>query len=188
MPDMKKTYWYLIVMASLVVASLACNLGASQVEGTATPSPLTPEDMSGPVEETLEGIRSGAQVELEISEQELTSLVAEGIEAQDETPIEDPQVLLRDGQIRFLATVERQGFNLPAEVVMTVQPDDQGKPEFNVVSATIGPLPVPGSVTSELESGLNQTFASEIESRAPNTHIESIVISEGVMTITGRAQ
>jgi hypothetical protein len=188
---MKKTYWYLVVLASLTLASLACNLGASQVENTPTALPVLPEgpgDASGTGEETLEGIQSGAQVELEISEQELTSLVAEGIEAQDEAPIEEPQVQLRDGRIRFLATVQRQGFNLPAEVVMTVQPDAQGKPDFDVVSATIGPLPVPGNVTSELESGLNETFAAEIDSRAPNTRIESIVVSDGIMTITGRTQ
>lgn len=188
---MKKTYWYLVVLAALVLASLACNIGASRIEPTQTSSPMpfeNLENLGDSAKETLEAVPSGAQVELEINEQELTSLVAAGIEGQEDTPIEDPEVQLRDGRIRFLATVERQGFNLPAEVVMTVQPDDQGKPEFNIVSATIGPLPLPESVKSELESSLDDAFASQIESRAPNTHIESIVIAGGVMTITGRAQ
>lgn len=188
---MKKTTWYLAILASLMLAALACNLGASRTEATPTALPASPDspgDLGQSVEATLEGMPSGAQVELEISEQELTALVAEEMESQDENPIQDPEVQLREGQIRFLATVERQGFGLPAEVVMSVQPDERGRPDFDVLSATIGPLPVPGSVTSELESGLNETFAAEIESRAPNTHIESIVISEGVMTITGRIQ
>lgn len=188
MHSMIKKYRYLMVLASLILASLACNLGASQAERTPTAPPMRLEDLEEMGEATPEGIRSGAQVELEISEEELTSLVAAGIEGQEDTPIQDPEVQLRDGQIRFLATVERQGFNLPAEVVMTVKPDAQGRPEFNVVSATVGPLPLPESVKSELESSLDEAFADQIESRAPNTHIESIVIAGGLMTITGRAQ
>lgn len=188
---MKRIHLHLIVLSVLILAAMACNLGASRINPTPTSAsiqPESPENLEETFKETIEESRSGEQIKLEINEQQLTSIVAGSIQEQDEPSIEEPQVLLRNGQIRFLATVERQNLALPAEVVMTVQPDANGRPDFNVVSARIGPLPVSGEVISDLESSLDQTLAAEIESRAPNTYIESIIIADGVMSITGRTR
>lgn len=180
---MSKIRNILLVVSVLLLATLACNLGVGRPEPTATPLPAAPEPV-----ETLPETPSAEQVKVEISEEQLTSIVASQVQAQEDVPVQDPQVQLRDGQIRFLATVEQQNISLPAEVVMTVQPDAAGSVNLDVLSAKIGPLPVPGSVTDELESSLNQVLAQEIESRAPNTHIESIAIDNGMMTIIGRGR
>lgn len=180
---MKKNDKFLLVVAVLLLATLACNLGVGRSEPTATPSPPAPQPV-----ETLPETPSAEQIKVEITEEQLTSIVASEVQGQDDVPVQDPQVQLRDGQVRFLATVEQQPISLPAEVVMTVQPDATGGVKLDVLSAKIGPLPVPGDVTDELETSLNQALAQEVESRAPNTHIESIVIANGIMTIIGRAR
>ncbi len=188
---MKKTYWFLVLSLVLIFLSLACNLGAGRLRSAATPTSLPPKNVES-LEESLrkavDEAQTGAEVKLEITEQQMTSFVANEIQRQDETPIDNPRVLLRDGQIKFLATVERQNIALPAEVLMTVQPDGNGRPRFRVDAAKIGPLPVPGNVKSDLESSLDGAFADEIESLTPNTYIESIIIADGVMTITGRVR
>ena len=189
MNTMNRLYRYLAVLVVLVSASIACNFALGRVKPTQTPTPLPTETATtqqNSIEDALKAAATPGEIKLVINESQLTSIVAGEIQKQDDVPITDPQVRLQDGQIQFSATVEQQGISLPAEVVMTVQPDANGRPDFKVVSAKIGPFPLPADVKSELETALDEAFTEEIESRAPNTRIESIVISDGVMTVIGR--
>lgn len=187
---MNRLYRYLAVLIALASASIACNFALGQVKPTETPTPPPPTEtvaaQQNSIEDALKAAATPGEIKLVINESQLTSIVTGEIQKQDDVPIADPQVRLRDGQIQFSATVEQQGISLPAEVVMTVQPDANGRPDFKVVSASIGPFPLPADVKSELETALDEAFTEEIESRAPNTRIESIVISDGVMTVIGR--
>jgi hypothetical protein len=95
---------------------------------------------------------------------------------------------LRDGQIQVFGTVEQQNFSGTARVAMTVDLDEEGRPDVNVVSASLGPFPIPQQITDNIESELNEAFTDQLESMAPNTRFESIVIADGKMTITGHAR
>jgi hypothetical protein len=188
---MNKNYKYLLLVAGLIFASLACNFGtrSSQLSQTPIPEPTQVIDsLEENPDQVLRDSENPEEVTLSITEGQLTSLVANEIQGQDDYPIKDPQVHLQDGQIRFTATVVQQNLSLPAEVVMTIQPDSSGHPQVDVVSAKIGPLPLPGKTVDDLESGLNSAFANEIESEVPNIRIENIIIANGVMTITGKAR
>jgi hypothetical protein len=186
---MNRAYRYLAVLIVLVSASIACNFAVGRVRPTGTPAPVPTEAVEAhknSTEDAQEAAPTPGEIKLVIDENQLTSIVAGEIQKQDDVPISNPQVRLRDGQIQFSATVKQQGISLPAEVVMSVQPDVNGHPDFKVVSATIGPFPLPAEVKSQLETALDAAFTEEIESRAPNTRIESIVIADGVMTVIGR--
>jgi uncharacterized protein YpmS len=186
---MNRVYRYLAVLIVLVSASIACNFAVGRVKPTDTPTPVpteTAKAQKNSIEDALKAAATPGEIKLIVDENQLTSIVAGEIQKQDDVPVTDPQVRLRDGQIQFTATVEQRGISLPAEVVMTVQPDANGHPDFKIVSAKIGPLPLPTNVKSELEAAMDAAFAEEIESRAPNTRIESIVIADGVMTVIGR--
>ncbi|MEJ2262021.1 MAG: hypothetical protein P8X95_01150 [Anaerolineales bacterium] len=186
---MNRVHRYLAVLIVLASASIACGFGISSAKPTDTPTPVpteTVEPQKNSIDDVLDAAATPGEIKLVIDEDQLTSIVAGEIRKQDDVPISNPQVRLRNGQIQFNATVEQQGISLPAEVVMNVQPDMNGHPDFKVVSATIGPFPLPADVKSQLETALDVAFTEEIESRAPNTRIESIVIADGVMTVIGR--
>lgn len=188
---MNKKIKYLVLALGLVVASLACNFGTrgSQLSQTPTPEPTQVIDsLQDNPDQTLQEPENTEQVTLSITESQLTSLVSNEIQAQDDYPVEDPQVRLQDGQVKFTANVVQQNLSLPAEVVMTVQPDPSGHPQVDVVSAKIGPLPLPGGTVDDLESALNSAFSNQIESEVPDIRIEKIIIANGVMTITGKAR
>jgi hypothetical protein len=180
---------FLLVLLVLAFVSLACNLGAPRTP--APPPPVSTEAVES-LEKTLENaadaMQQSGEINLEIDEAQLTSLVAFQLEEHGDESIQDPQVYLRDGQIQLFGTVERQGISGTARVIMTAAVDAEGRPDLNIESASIGPLPIPEQIVSELESQLDQAFGEQIEALAPNTWIESIVIADGKMTITGHAR
>lgn len=183
--------WRWFFPIALVLASLACSLPFVSPETPAPPIPVTTEAVEQ-LEETLEGAARQAQQEeavtIQVDEAQLTSWAAFELAESGEETIRDPQIYLRDGQIQVFGTVERQGIAAPAKVTMTVAVDEEGRPNLEVVSASLGPFPIPGQVIDDLEANLDQVFSEQIQSLAPNTRIETITIEDGRMTITGRVQ
>ncbi len=178
-----------IVIVLLVVASLACSLGSVKREETSTPIPVTTEaitSLEDALQKAQDQVTNDQPVKLEINEAQLTSLVAFELQGQDEYQVSDPQVYLRDGQIQMVGKLTNRNITLTAKVVLTPEVDSTGSIHLRVVSVKFGPFPVPKNMVSDLETNLDKSFADEIESMAPNTRIESIVIQDGVMTITGQ--
>jgi uncharacterized protein YpmS len=186
---MKKQICLLSLLLLLAAVTLACNLGSRQ-----TPAPPPPvsteavENLEATLESAAKQLRETGEVQIEMDEAQLTSLIAFELEDSGEEMISDPQVYLRDGQIQVFGTVEQQNFTGTARVAMTVDLDGEGRPEVNVVSASLGPFPIPQQIVNNIESELNEAFTEQLDSMAPNTRFESIVIADGKMTITGHAR
>ena len=180
---------FFVMLLSLALLALACIFGAP--ETPAPPPPVSTEAVQS-LEQTLESAASQAQgsgeVNLQVTEEQLTSLVVFQLEEHGDGTISDPQIFLRDGQIQLFANVEREGISGTAKVVLEPNVDADGHPSFDVISASFGPFPIPEQIVSEVEAELNQAFLEELEDQAPNTRIETITIADGVMTITGHAR
>lgn len=179
-----------LIIFALIFALLACNLsfpwGSSR-----EPVPVTTEAAQS-LEETVEGVFEEPQLDegitLVITETQLTSIIAFEIEERAGAIITNPQVRLRDGQIQLSGDVESQGISAPAEIDIGISVDVVGRPVLNVDSAKVGPFPVPADMISEVEVILNDSFRDQLESMAPNLHVESIIIADGTMTIIGRTK
>jgi uncharacterized protein YpmS len=186
---MKIPIRFVSILLLLSAVTLACNFGSRQ-----TPAPPPPvsteavENLEATLESAAEEMQETGEVQLEMDEAQLTSLVAFELQESGEEMISDPQVYLRDGQIQVFGTVEQQNVSGTARVAMTVDLDSEGRPDVNVVSASIGPFPIPQQIVDNVESELNEAFTEQLDSVAPNTRFESIVIADGKMTITGHAR
>lgn len=185
---MKRRKALLLVVFLLMAAALACNFNRA----VSKPVPTVPvsteavESLETAVGEAFQQAQTSGAIELEISEAQLTSLVAFELEERGAGYISNPQIFLQDGQVQMTARVARQGLSASARAVLTVQIDPLGRPVFDVISANIGPLPLPGDIIAEIEERINLAFKQQLDSLAPNLIIESIVIDNGVMAITGR--
>lgn len=187
---MSRFLGFSVVLILLAAASLACNLGSLRGEETNTPIPVTTEAVSSledPFQEPQDQAVNDQTVTLEITEAQLTSIVAHELQGQDEYQISDPQVYLRNGQIQMVGKLTNRNITVNAKVVLTPEVDSTGSVRLHVVSASLGLFPVPENMVSDLEKFLDKGFANEIESKTPNTRIESIVIQDGVMRIIGKA-
>jgi len=186
---MKTQIRFASILLLLAAVTLACNLGSRQTP--APPPPVSTEavqNLEATLENAADKIRETGEVQLEIDEAQLTSLVAFKLQESGDDLISDPQVYLRDGQIQVFGTVERQNVSGTARVALTVDVDEEGHPDLNVVSASLGPFPIPQQVVDNIETELDEAFTEQLDSLAPNTRFESIVIADGKMTITGHAR
>lgn len=173
-----------------MVSSLACNLSFGR---KATPEPAIPvtteavESLEESIEEAYQEAQTSGEIQLVITEAQITSLLTFELEkrAGDALIIEDPQIYLRNGQIQLIGGIKRQGISATARVTVEVNVGTDGKPVMDIVSASIGPLPIPRDFVSEVENIVNDVFWEKIGSWAPGLFIESIVIENGTMTITG---
>lgn len=173
-----------------MVSSLACNLSFGR---KATPEPALPvtteavESLEESIEEAYQEAQMSGEIQLVITEAQITSLLTFELEkrAGDALVIENPQIYLRDGQIRLIGGVKRLGISATARVTVEVSVSADGKPVLDIVSASIGPFPIPGDFVSEVEIIINDVFQEQIASKVPGLFIESIVIENGTMMITG---
>jgi len=180
-----------LVILSLAAAAVACNLPGGQSEPTPTPIPVSTQavdDMATQVVAAATQVAAGGPITLEFTEQQLTSAAALELQNQSDYDVRDIQVGLRDGLIHISGQVNQSGFDLPLKVSMRVTPNAQGRLEAEIVDATIGPLPLPDALTSELTQQFNRVMRAELNSNGRDIIVDNISIADGKMTILAHAQ
>ncbi len=97
--------------------------------------------------------------------------------------LQDPVIAFTGGNIVLTGNVTQ-----PIEAVLTVsfRPSVvDGVLQFEVVSATLGSITVPAAVLSTAEGTLNSTLGQAISNIPANLTLQSIVMGEGTMTVSG---
>ena len=175
-----------------MAASISCNLPAlRRAEATPPPPPVpvTTEAVKQ-LEENIQAAaataQSGGPVVLTISEAQITSYVHLQMQSIQEPKISDIQVHLRDGQVQIGGSVEQSGFLLPLEIKLTVAPTLSGGINYQVISATVGPLDLPQDTIDSLKSQLDASLLPSLAPQATNIIIQNITIADGLITISGQ--
>ena len=183
----KRNSLLVIVVLTLLVAGLACNLPLrGRVEPTATPIPVTGasvEELATQVASAAATAASGGPIVLEFTEEQLTSAAAVELQKAGETGVSGVQVSLRDGLITITGTASQNGFDLPLTIALRVSADAQGLPESEVVEARVGPLSLPQSMIDQFTTSFDQLLNDRFSEEAGAVAIDSITIADGKMTI-----
>jgi hypothetical protein len=185
-----KNISFTLFIITLVMASLACNISLGGPDYPAQPIPVSVqevENMRTQIEQAfLAGAESGI-VTIQITESQLTSFIALKMLEQAEPPFTEPQILLRDGQMKMYGKVKRGMFNANIVITMNVGIDAAtGLPKIEVASADFGPLPAPEGVNTAVSAIIAEAFTGSLGPVAIGFRLESITIADGVMTMTGR--
>ena len=189
---MRNTFHLGIALGALALASIACvvNLG-----GPALPDERIPviPDAATPIQEALgiaveEARRRDGAVALSVNEVQLTSLLASRLATQSEPFIHDPQVFLRDGQVRVYGKAQRGYFAATVGVVLSAGVDADGRPRLSVVSADFGPLPAPEGLEGMFTDLFNEAYTGALGPVATGFRLESLTIEEGTLTLSGRVR
>lgn len=148
----------------------------------------------GPLQDKLESIQpdENGNFSVTITDDELNQAIqrsqegAEGTAAGSESPLQQTSVVFTGGNIVMTASVTSP---VTAELVVTFRPTVvNGVLQFEVVSATLGSIQVPAAVLSSAESTLNSSLGQAMGSIPSNLTLQSIVMGEGTMTISGTRQ
>lgn len=134
---------------------------------------------------TAQASQSG-RFTLQMTQEQLTSLLNVQLQKRQEVPLKEPLVLLHPDVMEIYGKVQQGNFLMNLKVVVTVTVSAEGKPQFQIKEAYLGALPLPQSLRESIASALNEAYLGAIGPAATGFRLESIVIGEGMMTISGR--
>jgi len=179
----------LVPLVALVVAAQACCC-CTILGGPQPPYALTPsEDAAQGFAERMDAVDQDADgvFTISITEEEMTSLVAQMLAAQEEPPpISQVQVHFRNDRIEVYGTVmAADSISLPGMVAFSIGAATGGV-AITVEEIALGPLPVPESVLQSLTQVINQALAENIQVNGSEAIITDVQIGAGQMTVSGK--
>ncbi len=185
-----KTIRISLLLVALLVASLACNYPGSN-SPVATPTVPVPvsadavQDLEQSLKSAAATAASGGIVELTITESQLTSIANAELQGVQDPTIENVQIYLRDGQVQLSGNLSYNGANLESALVLLVSIGTNGLPKTEVVSAKLGPFPLPDSIAQIFLQEIEQALANLMVYNGQRIILQSLTIADGVMKITG---
>ena len=175
-----------LLMTATLAAGLACQINVGGPEAPAETIPSS-EAKATELAANWDAALSldSVEVVLVITEQQLTSLLAERFESSEGPVLRHPQVFLREGEIKIYGTAGAGVFE--AGALLSIQPtiDSEGNVEFEITTAEFGPVPAPGALTTVLSELLTEAFTGTLGSMATGIQITSLAIADGQVAIVG---
>ena len=180
----------LLIIAVPMVISLACNFPGINQPSPEEVEPIpanteSAQNLNDNIQSVIEDIQNGGPFQLIVTESQLTSLANYELQSYQEYQIKNVQIYLRDGRVRITGDVEQNNINLPLTIILKLSVDDSGKPESEIVSASIGPFKIPESFLDQLTLMMDSILITQILPANQNVVIEQITINDGQMIISG---
>jgi hypothetical protein len=177
------------VVAALALATLACSpsLGIGAPTPPGSPVPVSTEaagQLEGAWGTAVANTNNGL-VTVVMTEEQLTSYAALKLTSDANSPIEDPQIYLRNGKLMLYGKVKTNNVTLPAALTLSVVPTAAGAVSVTIDAADVGPMPVPSALRDVLASNLNNLIAQNAGGSNTGFKVTDIVIADGKMTISG---
>ena len=172
-----------------LIVTLACTIETGGPDYPDQEIPVSVEAVDSLKQQIEQAVADGAQsgvAYLFINETQLTSYLAFELQKSAEPMFTDPQVYLRDGQMRIYGKTKQGMFTANVGIILEVGTDDQGKPKLQIVSADFGPLPLPDGLNGAITAIIEEAYTGSLGPVATGFRIEMIVIADGVMAIVGR--
>lgn len=193
----KKQFALPVFLLVLVLTSLACTIFVGGPDYSSLPPiPVSAEAAQSIQDELKRAVEAGAQtgvVTINLTEPQITSYLAArmqsdpSLQQEDKKPlITDPQVYLRDGKMQIYGKTQQGIFTANIGIIVGVGVDANGQPLIEIESADFGPLDAPEGLKNAITAMVKEAYTGSLGPVATGLRIESISISNGVMTITGR--
>lgn len=185
-----KKYSLPLFIFILMLASMACNVFIGGPEYPTQAVPVSTNEVQTMQTQIADAFTAGAQsgvITLKITESQLTSLIAEKMRAQESPPFTDPQILLRDGQLKIYGKIAQGSFTANMLIAANVGIDPvTAAPKVEIVTADFGPFPAPEGLNAAINAVVAEAFTGSIGPVALGFRLELITIADGVMTMVGR--
>jgi hypothetical protein len=191
-----KKYTLPIFLLLLLLLSLACTVFVGGPDySDLTPIPVSLEAAESLKTEMQKAFEAGTQtgiVTLNITEPQITSVLAfrllsdPNLQTDQKPFIADPQVYLRDGQMKIYGKSQQGMFAANIGIIVNMGVDELGRPKIEIASADFGPFPAPEGLNAALTTMIEEAYTGSIGPAATGLRIETITIADGIMTITGR--
>jgi len=185
---MKKIRIFLF-FSLFIFASLACSLFIGGPDYPEEKIPVSAEEVVNLKVNIEQAVLAGAEtgvITIQITEPQLTSFLAFKMDEQENPPFSDPQIFLRDGQMKIYGRVERGFWNANVLVTVNVSIDQDGQPKLEIASADFGPFEAPNGLKQTLTAIITEAYTGSLGPVATGFRLDNITIQDGLMTVTGR--
>jgi hypothetical protein len=175
---------------ALSLAELACGspLGLGAPTAPASAIPVSTE-AAGELEDlwtnAIKNAGPNGEVTVVMTEEQVTSYVALKLAEEPDTPLENIQIFLRDGQMTLKGDAKVGALKAPATLSIDVTVDGDGDLKAEIVDADFGPIPVPQSMLDSLNASIADSLTNELTIDSTEVTIQSIAIADGKMSFSG---
>jgi len=195
---MKRSSSLPLFILVLILASLACTVSVGGPDYSDRDPIAISNDAAQSLKDEIKrafeaGVQTG-EVTINITEPQITSVLATRLQSdqnlqQDSQPlITDPQVYLRDGQMQIFGKTQQGMFTANIGIIVSVSVDENNAPKIDIVSADFGPLPVPDTLKTAISAMIQEAYTGSVGPVATGLRVETISITNGIMTIKGRVR
>ncbi len=186
---MRKTIF--VFLSIFVLTSLACGWFAPKSQpNDSWPTPVVSTQEAQQLQDNVKAandqLATSDQLDLVITESQLTSFLVTQLADQGITSLESPQIYLRDGKVQVYATYVEAGTSVDLAVVLSFSAN-QGKVVVTLESVKIAGFTAPtalvnkaqDAIRTQVEPSLNQWLAETM-------YIESVAVADGNLTLHAR--
>jgi len=184
----------LLLIAVPVLISIACNIPFVQMP-VSEELPISTQVIDNNIDEIVETVdqveKTIAQFgeskpfHLVVTEAQLTSIINAELQSYKEYKIDNLKVLLRDDKVKISGNAEQNNLVLPVSIVAIFNIDENGIPDYEIVSANLGPFQLPDFIIEQLDVTIENALNSLLIPAADEVFIEDLIIDNGQATITG---
>lgn len=192
-----KTHLFTLIFM-LLLSALACQAGANsptlptglpQVPTGLPAIPTFDPSLTAKFEEEwqksiVEAVATG-NFSVTITEGQFSEFINRKNAENPNAALSNIQIFLRDGQIQLYSTADSEAGSTTLQITASVAVSAEGKLQVNVISAQLGIFPVPESILSSISQSINDALNGQGTTGAENIQLQSVVITDGYMTITG---
>lgn len=185
---MKNTQRLFSFFAVLLLAAMACNLnlgGPDTPQDTVEISEAEAKSLVETWEDAFQTARETGVVSLTITQDQMTSFLALSMSKQENPLLTDPKVIFRDGEMEVVGSYDTGSIKANVGIVMAVTVDPAGLPRIEVISGSVGPLPVPPELLTGVSEVVNQSLTGQIGTTATGFTLQTIDIQNGSLSING---
>ena len=176
---------------AILITTLACSIfvGGPAYSDSPIPVSATPEqDLQTYIKQAVaEGAQTGI-ITLHITENQLTSYLAFKLETQTNPIITEPQVILRDSQMKVFGKVQSGIFTANISITTQVSVDKSGQSQIEIIQTDLGPLPAPQRLNDAVSAFVSEAFTGSFGPIATGFRLDNISIANGIMTVSGRVK
>jgi hypothetical protein len=176
------------IMLAALAFTLACTIFVGGPDFPEPPIPISAEAVTSLQEQIKAAVEAGAasgEVTLQMNETQLTSYLAYKNINDPNALFTDPQVYLRDGQMRIYGKTKQGSFTANIGIVLSVGLDADGRPELQLASADFGPFPLPAGLNKAITAIIEEAYTGALGPVATGFRIKTITIADGIMTVVG---
>jgi uncharacterized protein YpmS len=181
-------YTSVFLILLLLLVNLACRLTAKKTQiplETIAVSTEAVATLEAKLDESMNQAEQGQKVELSLTEEEMTSLLAQKLQGQNEFVISNPQVLLRDGKITLTGDIQTGRLNVPVTIVFEPKVNSTGQAQLELISMSMGPFSAPDSMMTTIQDLADRFLTDYLQQAGEAFFVESITVSDGTLTIEG---